>query len=310
MEWPSPLRIVLAAAFVAAVCAPILAQTETSGSASAADLKVKPVPDAVPHKPFSPDIQSPQAEAPIEYRLESQMTEKDSLLAADAESSIGEHAGRIGLEFNQGKWSYQQVVCPALKDHIFLRFMRNNGTGDISVFSASIPRNGEGRVRIIPIQMRSYSLFSPAPINALTISAFNHIRAEESPDEAQDWLGTGLCYAALAGGHPVEAKLIEDADQRKFPAAVPAALQIPDGKGEVISFMDVVASPKLMEWTMTFNSKGKLLKASHSPVGWLKQDAVPPVEAIKGSPVPATIVELPGSPIPPSQLKSAPIPNN
>jgi hypothetical protein len=76
----------------------------------------------------------------------------------------------------------------------------------VSVFTVSIPRGGDGRVRIIPIQRRGYSLFSPAPINALTISAFNHIRAEEHP-KAPDWLGTGLCYAALAGAHPQAAEV-------------------------------------------------------------------------------------------------------
>ncbi len=109
------------------------------------------------------------------------MTEKDRMQAADAEASIGERAHYAGLEFNQGKWSYQQVVCPVFRNHIFLRFMRNNGVGDVSMFTASVPLNGEGRVRIIPIRMRGYSLWSPAPINALTISAFNHIRAEEQP---------------------------------------------------------------------------------------------------------------------------------
>ncbi len=103
----------------------------------------------------------------------------------------------------QGTWNATQVVCPALPHHLFLRYTRNNGTGDVTVFTASIPRNGDGRVRIIPIQRRGYSLFSPAPINALTISAFNHIRAEEPDDQrAANWLGNGLCYAALAGGHP------------------------------------------------------------------------------------------------------------
>jgi hypothetical protein len=107
---------------------------------------------------------------------------------------------------------------PALPEHLFLRFTRNDGAGDVSLFSASIPR-GEGRVRIIPIQRRGYSLFSPAPINAMTISAFNHIRDEERSDQAPDWLGTGLCYAALAGAHPQAALLAEDAEGTEFPAA-------------------------------------------------------------------------------------------
>lgn len=282
------LRIVLAVASMAGVCAPVAAQTQTGDDLSAAGLKVRQVPEAVPPVPFSADRENPVVGSPIEYRAFDRMTEKDRLLAADAEASIGEHVHYVGLEFNQGKWSYQQVLCPAFRKHIFLRFTRNNGTGDVSIFTASIPRDGEGRVRIIPIQLRGYSLFSPAPINALTISAFNHIRAEEHPDQAPDWLGTGLCYAALAGGHPVAAKLTEDPEIRKVPAAVPAELAIPIHDGEEVSFMDVSASPRLMEWTMIFNRKGKLLKAKHAPVGLFKVD-----------PVPTSAGALPSRPVPP-----------
>src|ERR1035437_1701964 len=157
--------------------------------------------------PFPPGSETPGPAASLEFRAPeflqvAQMSPQDRDLAADAESSIGERAGFAGLEFNQGKWNYQQVVCPVLPNHLFLQFTRNNGAGDASVFSASIPRGGDGRVRIIPILRRGYSLFSPAPINALTISAFNHIRAEEHPAKAPEWLATGLCYAALAGGAP------------------------------------------------------------------------------------------------------------
>jgi len=288
------LRIVLAVASMAGVCAPAAAQTQTGDDLSAAGLKVRQVPEAVPPVPFSADSETPVVGSPIEYRSFDRMTEKDRLQAADAESSISEHVNYVGLEFNQGKWSYQQVLCPAFRNHIFLRFTRNNGTGDVSIFTASIPRDGEGRVRIIPIQMRGYSLWSPAPINALTISAFNHIRAEEHPDQAPDWLGTGLCYAALAGGHPVAAKLTEEPEIRKVPAAVPAELAIPIHDGEEVSFMDVSASPRLMEWTMIFNRKGKLLKARHAPVGLLKVAAVPPgAKVLNGRPVPRTIGDLP-----------------
>ena len=73
----------------------------------------------------------------------------------------------------------QKIACPRLTNHLFVQFTRNNGNGDVSIFSASIPRNGMGRIRIVPILKRSYSLFSPAPINSMTISAFNHIRSEE-----------------------------------------------------------------------------------------------------------------------------------
>jgi len=213
--------------------------------------------------PFSPGSETAAPTAPLEFRSYEQMSQQDRDLAADAESSISERAGFAGLEFNQGKWSYQQIVCPALPRHLLLQFTRNNGTGDVSVFSASIPRGGDGRVRVIPILRRGYSLFSPVPINALTISAFNRIRAEEHSEQTTAWLETGLCYGALAGAHPQ----IGPADQteaKKLPAAPPGRLVIPMNGGAVISFTDVSATPRPVQWTMTFNGKGKLLKATHS----------------------------------------------
>jgi hypothetical protein len=222
-----------------------------------------------------------------------QIPEKDRELEADAESSIAEHAAFFGIDFNRGKWSYQELVCPALPNHIFLRFTRDSGAGDVSLFTASIPRGGDGRVRIVPIRIRGYSLFSPAPINALTISAFNHIRAEENPDKAPDWLGTGLCYAALAGGHAQAADLTPSPESEKFPAAIPAVVQIQIQGGAVVEFTDTAANPKLMQWTMTFDGKGRLLKATHFPVGLLKVNPVPPNAAqVKGAPLAPTVQDI------------------
>jgi hypothetical protein len=241
--------------------------------------------------PFPPgDVRAGSA-ASLEFRSYEQMSEQDRDLAADGESAIGERAGFAGLEFNQGKWSYQQVICPALPHHLFLQFTRNNGKGDVSVFSASIPRGGDGRVRIIPIVRRGYSLFSPAPINALTISAFNHIRAEEHVDTAPEWLGTAMCYAALAGVHP-QIGSPEESDFHKLPNAPTGREVIPMRGGAVLSFTDVAAMPRPMNWTMTFNGKGKLLKATHTAAPKMRELAVErtPTEA-QGKPVPATSAE-------------------
>lgn len=297
MERLNILPIVLAVASMGAVCAPVEAQTVQDSSANPG--KDKPVREVARPMLFSFDAETPGRAHPIEFRTVDQMTRKDRDLAADAEASIGERAGYAGLEFNEGKWSYRQVVCPVMKNHLFLRFMRNNGTGDVSVFSASIPRDGEGRVRIIPIQLRGYSLFSPAPINALTISAFNHIRAEEHPGQAPDWLGTGLCYAALAGGHPQAALSAEVAVGQKYPPAATAELELPERGGAILSFTDVSAAPRPMEWTMTFDRKGRLLKARHSPAALLDVKVLHPAP-----------VDLRGAPVPPAQVKSRPVPNN
>jgi hypothetical protein len=194
------------------------------------------------------------------------ISRQDQDLIADAQSTIQEKAGFENLEFNEGAWTYEKLECPALPGHLFLRFSRNNGTRDMSQFSAAIPRNGQGTIRIIPILRRGYSLFSPAPIGPLTIAAFNRIRKDENPDPPAEWLGTGLCYAALAGANPQAGQVREALpDKVNLPDTLPPMLVLPREGGAVIRFVDVSATPRPMEWNMTFNDKGKLLKATHTP---------------------------------------------
>lgn len=280
------LPIVLATALAATLCASMPAQTATD-EAPVGHGKVRVVPQPVLPIPFSTDTPNRESATVIEFRSAAQMTATDRLLAADAESSIAEHAGLNGFELEQGTWSYQQVVCPALPNHVFLQYTRNNGVGDVTVFSASIPRGGEGRVRIIPILRRGYSLFSPAPINALTISAFNHIRSEEQAGTSSSWLGNGLCYAALAGAHPRIAAANQEPAVNRSIAALRAVMDVPFKGGEVIRFVDDAATPKPMEWTMTFSYRGKLIKAAHFPSPMLTAHPVPENSAVlKITPVP------------------------
>jgi len=290
-------------------------------------------PTVVHEKPIEPssikapfDFSAPASgrDRTIEFRAAETMSERDREVAANAESAIQEHARYTGLEFNEGKWTYEQVNCSAFPEHLFLRFMRNNGTGDVSLFTASIPRNNEGRVRIIPIQLRGYSLFSPAPINALTMSAFNHIRAEENPENApvSAWLDTGLCYAALAGGHPQLAPIEGDTTHAGNYALNKGSLEVPGNGGATISFDDVSAIPKPMHWSMIFDSKGKLVKASHSTAEVLSIEPIKPTPPAAGTviaatplpaatkiaaPAPGTMVMRPIAP-PPSVKDFTPIP--
>jgi hypothetical protein len=212
----------------------------------------------------------------IEFRATDQMIAKDREVVANAESSIAERAKFLGMEFDEGKWNYEQVVCSAIPNHILLRFTRNNGTGDSSVFSVSIPRNGDGRVRIIPIQMRGYSLFSPAPVNAMAISAFNRIRSEEHFDTPPDWLATGLCYAGLTGGRPQVALSVDRFDGSKNSLAAPPKLQIQHGGNVILSFVDLSTAQRPIEWTMEFDGHGKLLRILHKAAGLMQQRVLHP----------------------------------
>ena len=235
------------------------------------------VPQPVAPAPFPARSVRQKPVYTVELRSADELTEQDRLLVANSESSIAEHAGFVGLEYGgQSNWSYRQIVCPSLPNHLFLTYMRNNGTGDVTMFSASIPRNGKGRVRIVPILKRGYSLFSPAPINALTISAFNHIRTEEGESANSDWLGNALCYAALAGSAPRIRPADAEPAVHKPITALTAAMDIEmQGHGtEVVRFDDAAALPHPMEWSMTFTRNGKLIKATHRPASVMTARAV------------------------------------
>jgi hypothetical protein len=256
----------------AAVCVPVAAQTRPNAPVPHVDTEAEQIatPDvsAPPPRPLPFAIGSRDSEYSHSIRAvpAAEMSQHDRDLEANAEASIQERAGFDNLGFNEGEWTYQQLVCPALPNHLFLRFSRNGGSREMSVFSAAIPRTGEGKIRIIPIVRKGYSLFSPAPIGALTISAFNHIRAEESTETPADWLGTGLCYAALAGANPQAGQFhSESPGIQNLPATIAPTLELTSAGGAVIHFADLSTTPRPMEWHMTFDSHGKLTKATHVP---------------------------------------------
>jgi len=246
----------------------------------------KPVPERPAPAPFPIDSSSLAKGLTIEVRTPDQMTEQDRLREADAESSIAERAGFEDLEFNAGKWSYRQLVCPDFPNHLFLRFTRDNGRGDQSMFSASIPLNGEGHVRIIPILRRSYSLFSPAPINEITIAAFNRIRNEEKPEGPPSWAATALCYAALAGANPVAVPYGDASGVDGLPRGSASSLVVERNGSEVVRLADASARPKPVVWTMMFSKKGRLMKVKRLNDEVIAPKPVPAASPLHENPVP------------------------
>jgi hypothetical protein len=289
---------------LALLCAPCTGQEARSIPASPAPQPI--VRQTAPRPlPFSVGNERPDSAALVEFRAESQISQQDRALWASAQASISEHANAAGLDFNQDSWEARQILCSALPDHLFLTFTRG-GTDEASAFSASIPRGG-GQVRVIPILRRGYSPFSTAPVNALTISAFNHIRAEEHPAQPSEWLATGVCYAALAGARP-EIGLTGAVNQRKDSTAPPGSLTIAAGSGGEISFIDLNANSRRDLWTMSFDGSGKLLGVAltKSPNARQRVKQIKAVE-IQGKPVPQS-AEVQGKPVPqPREVQGKPV---
>jgi len=223
-------------------------------------LKPKPVPATNPV-----GLVSAGRKHMLDFRAQDEMSEEDRSLLLNAEVTIEERARFNDFAFNQGPWSLQQAVCPALPKHILVQFTRTGGKGDVSVFTAVIPRDPAGRIRIIPVERRGYSLFSPAPVNAITISTFNRIRDEEHASGLPDWLTLGLCYASMAGARPRADLVAENKESEQLPEGQPATVIFETDGTQRIEFVDMAALPHPMLWTMSFDKKARLLKAVHHP---------------------------------------------
>ena len=200
----------------------------------------------------------------LEFRSLEQMTAADRELAEANEAEIVRRAGLQGMNFTRGaqEWGYEQAVCPVFPEHLILEYSSNNGNGDVTLFSAVIPR-GEGHVRVIPVRRRGYSLWTPASSNALTINDFNHMVLEGHEGLAPDWLTLGLCYAALAGGHVRAALLPQDRADEVYPLFAPAKLTLEKNGGAEVEFADATPKAKAMDWVLEFDPKGRLVKVKH-----------------------------------------------
>lgn len=232
--------------------------------------------------------EAPPISTDVRFRSPDQMTAADRALESSSQGAIAQHARLANFQLSEGVWIYRQIACRAFPNHLFLRYTRNNGPRDRSVFSVSIPGNGHGRLLLIPILRRGYSLYSPAPSNNGTIAAFNRIRREDGPHPENGWLETALCYAALAGANPSVGQLTGDAVVND-PSPPLAELQVLLDGGAIVRFTDQSSLPHPQLWSLTFSPTGTLLKVDREPAAitarWIEPEGWHPRSEI----LPATV---------------------
>jgi hypothetical protein len=282
-----------AAAIAVTTLFPWVCRSQAGANQPGSSVPTKPIPadpsgDTYPKKlippegnidsPFSLESSFSAKQNPVQFVPLSQMTSLDRGLTDAAIGSIKEAATTAGFEFDEGNWSFQQIDCQALPEHILLLFSQNRGAGDSSLFSAAIQRSGNGRVRVIPIQRRGFSTYSPAPVSPLSIAEFNRIRAAESRGKPPDWLSTAMCYAALTGAHPDVTLAGDHSATGRLDLMFPPTIEIRRFGDSTVRFVDVAKADQPMQWALTFDSKGELLKVEHfaTPAFAVKPIPAPP----------------------------------
>jgi hypothetical protein len=271
------LRLKNFAFVLAATAVPVsLCSAQASDTQRTVPYPVRPVPsesspNPYPTKPVPKTLSLPSENSSIAsehfivYRPQEQMNESDRDLAAKSQPAIRTAAEFAGIEFDNAQWSYQQLECQAIPSHLILLFQSNVGAGNASLFSASIPRGINGHVRIIPVERRGFTLFSPAPVNAIAMAEFNRIRAEEPKGPKADWLSTSLCYAALTDPNLEMTLAPRQTADSDLSLSFPPSLEVaPDG-GSTVRFVDTATPQQPMQWALTFDAKDQLVKVEHSP---------------------------------------------
>lgn len=240
----------------------------------------------------------------LEFLAPERMAAADRALVDQDAAEIARRAGLQGFALDrESGWGYEQAVCPVFPDHVILEYSRNNGAGDVTLFSVVLPRGTAqgGHVRVIPVRRRSYSLWTPAASNALTLNDFNHMVSEGGNGLDPDWLTLSLCYTALAGGH-VRAELVPTSRaEESYPLFVPAKLSVSGRGGAEIHLADTTHYPdpkaKAMDWVLTFAQSGRLLKVQHKTAEATVERPLPPTPEQKPVPVKGYAIEIakPGS---------------
>ena len=270
MKRPSLRNLLVLAVLIPALPGCFAQSSNTAQPDGSYRLKVQEIHPKPALSPFALDAKTETRQS-LEFRSPEQMTQADRNLAEANQAEIARRAGLQGLgsgfgmgsgASGEGGWGYEQAVCPVFPEHLILEYSRNNGHGDVTLFSAVIPR-GDGHVRVIPVRRRGYSLFTPAPANAITVNDFNHMVQEGKEGLSPDWLTLGLCYAALAGGHVRAALIPSLPSEEVYPLFMPAKLTLGKGGAEV-HFVDATPHATAMDWILTFSPNGRLLKVRHT----------------------------------------------
>lgn len=232
-------------------------------------------PTADVSSPFAVDAPSAQRSNAVVLLPSDSMTAQDRRAVQDASPEIRTKAALRDFDLQRGAWSYQQIACPVFPAHILLLFSRYNGIGEVSRFSAVVPRDAGESVHVLPILRRSYALFTPAAVNPVTIAAFNVLRSHEHPGQKVDWLATGLCYAALTGSDVKLPPAVDAAGTQAFSPVMNSILQVEEDGSAVVRFFDVEDTRQIKSWSLTFDKEGKLISVAITPVPGFKPALLP-----------------------------------
>ncbi len=196
-----------------------------------------------------------------------QMRPEDRALLQQREVDVSRAAAFYGFDISDSHWTYQQVLCHSLPDHLILSFGSDSAEHGASHFMAVVPANGD-KVQVVTEFAHGLLPFRAAWEKSAAYQAFNHMaetdRGEHALSGESHWLNLGMCFVALTGqlphvGQPAMDLAASEALAKRN-GTMPTIL-IEPGKSAEVRFSDVSNERQTGNWSLRFDGKGRLVKA-------------------------------------------------
>src|ERR1700722_1150304 len=206
-----------------------------------------------------------------------QMSAADYDVVSNLSPELSKQAALANFDISNPGWHYQQIVCPAFPDYVFLAFTHGADESGSSRFAAMLPRNS-AQVRIVSTYAHGLLPFEASWNRPGTFEVINGMLRKERGTTplsyAPNWLMIAICYAELSG-YPVQVLNVipnpgPTLDMLRLGANRPQMVIGGDQSAEV-TFSDVSRPTITTNWTLHFDRHGEVTSASRSPV---RQDNV------------------------------------
>jgi len=171
------------------------------------------------------------------------------------EGGIASAAKIYGYNLGAGNWTLDQVQCVAMPKVSLLHYREAFPDGAESRFTAVVPLEGEGPVRIVPVLHRNATPFLPAPVNPRNYSLFNEL--VQGTAAKGTWLDLSACYAALTGADSGVRSELGIAG-----APRPTVHTDPGGETHRVTFATRQGESGYKIWNVSFDRFGRVMNAT------------------------------------------------
>jgi hypothetical protein len=206
----------------------------------------------------------------LEHLEPAEMTAADNEVVSNLSAELSKQAALANFDISNAGWHYQQVVCPAFPDYVFLSFTHGPDANGSSRFAAMLPRDSAG-VRIVSTYAHGLLPFEASWNRPGTFEVFNgilrHERGQSPLSSAPNWLLISMCYAELSG-YPVQVLSSlptpdPTLDLLRLDANQPQMMIEADQSADV-TFSDVSRPSITSNWSLHFDRHGQITSAGRS----------------------------------------------